>query len=143
MVSSINRLSCVYSCLNLVLCKVKHLNTIKIINSLQLHSITDSSQMPPNMTSIFNDEYSFPRDSILTDASFNCTAENGRVQYVFDNLIIIWNNNMKRISSSLLFICLHKFEKENCILHYLCNFRKYGILFVNECKLGGCVGKRR
>lgn len=89
MVSPINRYSCVYSCLNLVLCKVEHKNTIKIINDLELHSITDSSQMPPNMTSTFNDEYFFPRDSILADAAFNCTAANGRVQYVFDNLIVI------------------------------------------------------
>lgn len=78
-----------YSCLNLVLCKVKHTSTIKIINNLELHSITDSSQMPPNLTSTFNDEYFFPRDSTLNDASFNCTTENGRVQYVFDNFIII------------------------------------------------------
>lgn len=50
---------------------------------------------------------------------------------------------MKCIFSSLLFICFYKFEKEYCILYYLCNFWKYGIFFVNECKLGGCVGKWR
>lgn len=42
--------------------------------------VLDKSQMPPKMISVFNNEYFFPRDSILVDSSFKCQAENGQIR---------------------------------------------------------------
>jgi len=38
-------------------------------------------QMPPKMTSTFNNEYYYPRDTMLTDATINCKAKNGQIKY--------------------------------------------------------------
>uniref|UniRef100_K1PWF2 Contactin-6 n=1 Tax=Magallana gigas TaxID=29159 RepID=K1PWF2_MAGGI len=41
-------------------------------------------QLPPKIISTFKNEYFYPRDSTLTDASFNCTAQNGPIQYQWE-----------------------------------------------------------
>lgn len=38
-------------------------------------------QMPPKMISTFNSEYYFPMLSILTDATIECNAKNGKIEY--------------------------------------------------------------
>lgn len=37
--------------------------------------------MPPKMTSTFNNEYYYPRDTMLTDATINCKAKNGQIKW--------------------------------------------------------------
>uniref|UniRef100_A0A8W8NA32 Ig-like domain-containing protein n=1 Tax=Magallana gigas TaxID=29159 RepID=A0A8W8NA32_MAGGI len=41
-------------------------------------------QWPPKINSTFKNEYFYPRDSTLTDASFNCTAQNEPIQYEWE-----------------------------------------------------------
>nr|XP_022339989.1 contactin-3-like isoform X2 [Crassostrea virginica]XP_022340078.1 contactin-3-like isoform X2 [Crassostrea virginica]XP_022340171.1 contactin-3-like isoform X2 [Crassostrea virginica] len=38
-------------------------------------------QIPPKMTSTFNNEYYYPRHTRLTDATINCKAKNGQIKY--------------------------------------------------------------
>lgn len=45
----------------------------------KLHLLSDD-QMPPKMTSTFNNEYYYPRDTMLTDATINCKAKNGQIK---------------------------------------------------------------
>uniref|UniRef100_K1PXT3 Contactin-5 n=1 Tax=Magallana gigas TaxID=29159 RepID=K1PXT3_MAGGI len=74
----------------------------------------DSSQMPPNMTSIFNDEYSFPQDSKLTDAFFNCKAENGRVLYVWKkDGDVVQNTQFVTVNNSVGILKFDKMQNED------------------------------
>ena len=37
-------------------------------------------QMPPKMASTFNNEYYYPRDTMLTDSTINCKAKNRQIK---------------------------------------------------------------
>ncbi|XP_055998427.1 contactin-3-like isoform X2 [Ostrea edulis] len=50
-------------------------------------------QMPPKMTSTFNNVYYFPRDSILTNARIECKAQNGQIEYK-------WKKNGEDVQNS-------------------------------------------
>lgn len=45
-----------------------------------IYVIISGYQWPPKINSTFKNEYFYPRDSTLTDASFNCTAQNEPIQ---------------------------------------------------------------
>lgn len=45
-----------------------------------IDEIISGYQLPPKIISTFKNEYVYPRNSTLADASFNCTAQNGPIQ---------------------------------------------------------------
>nr|XP_034301630.1 contactin-1 [Crassostrea gigas] len=58
-------------------------------------------QMPPKMISTFKNEYYYPRDSILTDASINCKAWNGQIHYEWKrNGVVVPNSQFVSIDGS-------------------------------------------
>ncbi|XP_065941031.1 neural cell adhesion molecule L1-like [Magallana gigas] len=58
-------------------------------------------QLPPKIISTFKNEYFYPRDSTLTDASFNCTAQNGPIQYQWEkDGVVVQNSQYVSIDNS-------------------------------------------
>ncbi|XP_065940116.1 neural cell adhesion molecule L1 isoform X2 [Magallana gigas] len=74
----------------------------------------DKSQMPPKMISVFNNEYFFPRDSILVDSSFKCQAENGQIQYVWKkDGVVVENTQFIPVDNSTGILRFVKIQTEH------------------------------
>ncbi|XP_065940111.1 neural cell adhesion molecule L1-like isoform X3 [Magallana gigas] len=74
----------------------------------------DKSQMPPEMISVFNNEYFFPRDSILVDSSFKCQAENGQIQYVWKkDGVVVENTQFIPVDNSTGILRFVKIQTEH------------------------------
>lgn len=82
---------------------------------INLYSNSDD-QMPPKITSIFNTEYFFPRDFILTDAFFSCRAQNGHIRYV---RVKWFNTIMYNLSITKSVLCLKSLKHFSDIILYI------------------------
>lgn len=75
---------------------------VLILTSLTCVVRGQDDKMPPKMTSTFNNEYYFPRDTILTDATINCRAQNGRIRYEWKkDGVIVRNSQFVSVDESL------------------------------------------
>lgn len=74
----------------------------------------DTSQMPPNLTTTSHNEYFFPRDVHLSDASFNCTAQNGRIQYEWrKDGEVLHNTQYITVDNSVGILKFNQMQNEN------------------------------
>ncbi|XP_052685224.1 neural cell adhesion molecule L1-like [Crassostrea angulata] len=71
-------------------------------------------QLPPKIISTFKNEYFYPRNSTLADASFNCTAQNGPIQYQWEkDGVVVQNSQYVSIDNSTGTLKFVKMQKGN------------------------------